>query len=138
MATKRNSLRNLAFERKAIGIAIVVLLVLPACVVEERRPGPVIEREQRGGGPPPWAPAHGYRAKHAYRYYPATGVYFDPSINRYFYYRDGSWQVSVSLPSTIRIEGDDYVHLELETDKPYLYHDEHRKKFPGKRHGRPF
>jgi len=125
-------------KMRAIGIAIVVLLVLPACVVEERRPGTVIEGEKRGSGPPPWAPAHGYRAKHDYRYYPTAGVYFDISINRYFYYRDGSWQVSVSLPSAIRIDNDDYVHLELETDEPYLYYDEHRKKFPGKKHGQPF
>ena len=137
MAAMRNSLRKPAFERKAVGLAIVVLLVLPACAMEERRSGPMIEKEQRGGGPPPWAPANGYRARHTYRYYPATGVYFDPAISRYFYYRDGSWRVSVSLPSTIRIDGEDYVRLELETDKPYLYYDEHRKKFPGKQHGRP-
>lgn len=29
------------------------------------------------GGPPPWAPAHGYRAKHSYHYYPSAEVYFD-------------------------------------------------------------
>jgi hypothetical protein len=27
------------------------------------------------GGPPPHAPAHGYRAKHTYRYYPCERVY---------------------------------------------------------------
>jgi len=28
-------------------------------------------------GPPPWAPAHGHRAKYRYQYYPSTSVYFD-------------------------------------------------------------
>jgi hypothetical protein len=28
-------------------------------------------------GPPAHAPAHGYRAKHRYRYYPSCSVYFD-------------------------------------------------------------
>ena len=89
----------------------------------------------------PWAPAHGYRAKHVYQYYPSSDVYFDIYTRNYFYMSGGAWQVSVSLPPTIRIQHDHVVDLELETDKPYLYHEEHHAKFHGKHdkeHGRPF
>ena len=43
------------------------------------------EKAHTKGGPPPHAPAHGYRAKHTYRYYPDASVYFDISRKIYFY-----------------------------------------------------
>ena len=48
----------------------------------------------------------------------------------YFYYDSGHWRVSVSLPSGIRIEVEDYVTLEMETDRPYEYHAEVAKRYP--------
>jgi hypothetical protein len=83
-----------------------------------------------GGGPPPWAPAHGYRAKHRYRYYPSAEVYLDLGRGLYFYYRDGSWHGSVSLPRSIRAELDDYVILNMEADRPYEYHPSVRERYP--------
>ncbi|MGD9382490.1 MAG: hypothetical protein PVH55_00415, partial [Desulfobacterales bacterium] len=41
--------------------------------------------EVKKGGPPPHAPAHGYRAKYKYRYYPACSVYYDDYRKLYFY-----------------------------------------------------
>lgn len=118
-------------------LAMVALTVfLSGCVVLEDR-GPGAKR----GGPPPWAPAHGYRAKHVYQYYPAVGVYYDVSTRMYFYMNGGSWQMAAALPPTIAIAGIESVSVELDTDKPYLYVDEHMKKFKvkkGKGHGRPF
>lgn len=81
-------------------------------------------------GPPPWAPAHGHRAKHRYRYYPESYVYYDSGRSVYFYYENGRWQVSVSLPSSIHIEVNDYVSLEMDTDKPYRYHTDVVKRHP--------
>jgi hypothetical protein len=80
--------------------------------------------------PPPWAPAHGHRAKHHYRYYPAASVYFDTGRGLYFYYEGGAWQVSVSLPTHIRIAVGDYVTLEMDTDRPYTYHSDVVKRYP--------
>ena len=34
-------------------------------------------KHAKKGGPPPHAPAHGYRAKYTYRYYPSCSVYYD-------------------------------------------------------------
>ena len=93
----------------------------------------------RRGGPPPWAPAHGRRAKegmHRYYYYPSTGVYFNVSTGSYFYLNGGAWQVSMTLPSTMIIDANDYVSLDLDTDRPYMYYDQHRMKFKGKGPGR--
>lgn len=82
------------------------------------------------GGPPPWAPAHGYRAKHKYRYYQASRVYYEKERGAYFYYNDGKWQVSASLPSYIRVDVNDYVTLEMDTDKPYEYNHDVVKRYP--------
>jgi hypothetical protein len=81
-------------------------------------------------GPPPWAPAHGHRAKHHYRYYPSAYVYFDTGRGLYFYYQGGSWQVSVSLPTSIHIAVGDYVALEMDTDRPYTYHSDVVQRYP--------
>lgn len=84
----------------------------------------------RGHGPPPWAPAHGYRAKYRYHYYPSSYVYYDLGRKLYFYYDGGNWQVSVSLPASIHIDIGDYVTLEMDTGKPYNYHSEVVERYP--------
>lgn len=84
----------------------------------------------RPGGPPPWAPAHGRRANHEYRYYPDSEVYYDTGQGVYFYMRGDRWQVSARLPSRIRIDVDDYVSLDMDTDRPYRYHSDVVKKYP--------
>jgi hypothetical protein len=52
----------------------------------------------------------------------------------YFYLSGGTWQVAMTLPSTVGLDTSNYVSLELETDKPYLYYEEHKVKYKG--HGR--
>ena len=82
------------------------------------------------GGPPPWAPAHGYRAKHRYLYYPSSYVYFDIGRKLYFYYSVGEWRVSATLPAEICIDVGHYVTLEMDIDKPYKFHQDVVKKHP--------
>lgn len=104
--------------------------------IEHGDPGPGPYERGRGryeeprGGPPPWAPAHGYRAKHQYRYYPDNEVYYDSGRGLYFYYSDGDWRVSASLPSRIRVRLDDYVTLEMDTDQPYKHHRSVQRRYP--------
>ena len=81
-------------------------------------------------GPPAHAPAHGYRAKHQYRYYPSRSVYYDTGRKLYFYIKGDRWEVGVSLPNRIRNGLGNSVSIELDTDKPYTYHSEHVKKYP--------
>jgi hypothetical protein len=50
------------------------------------------------GGPPPWAPAKGYRAKARYTYFPSLNFYFDTKIGIYFFLETGFWVQKTSLP----------------------------------------
>jgi len=53
--------------------------------------------------PPPHAPAHGYRSKYRYKYYPDTSVYFNSSKGLYFYLKGDSWTMSASLPDYLNV-----------------------------------
>jgi hypothetical protein len=91
---------------------------------------PPVAKKHKKQGPPAHAPAHGYRAKHQYRYYPSRSVYFDTGRGLYFYLKGDSWEVGASLPSSLRVGLGDSVSIELDTDKPYTHHAEHVKKYP--------
>jgi hypothetical protein len=47
-----------------------------------------------------------------------------------FYDEGGKWQVSVSLPSSIRIAVGGYVTLEMDSGEPYRYHSDVVKRYP--------
>lgn len=76
-----------------------------------------IKKERKHGGPPPWAPAHGYRAK--FRYYPKQKVYYYPERKQYFWVDSGIVKVGLKLPDWIKISGSG-VDKELDTDKPKI------------------
>ncbi len=90
-------------------------------------------KHKKKGGPPPHAPAHGYRAKHKYRYYPSKKVYQDTERGLYFYLKGDKWEVGASLPLPLREGLGGSVSFELETDKPYINHTEHVKQYPSKK-----
>jgi hypothetical protein len=81
-------------------------------------------------GPPPWAPAHGNRAKYRYLYFPECPAYYDTDRSVYFYLEGTNWVVSVYLPDRLSMKVGEYVALELDTDKPYTYYNDHKKKYP--------
>ncbi len=91
---------------------------------------PVKQKKHSKAGPPSHAPAHGYRAKHQYRYYPSHAVYYDTARGLYFYLQSDNWQISASLPSKLKVSLGSYVEMELETDKPYVQYKEHVKQYP--------
>lgn len=59
---------------------------------------PAATNRRKGGGPPPWAPAHGYRAKQ-HVYFPDYYTYYDPRRNGYVYWRGNNWTFSRNVPS---------------------------------------
>ena len=91
-----------------------------------------VVKKHKKQGPPAHAPAHGYRAKHQYRYYPSRSVYYDTARGLYFYLKGDNWEVGASLPGSLRVGLGDSVSIELETDKPYIHHEAHVKKYPAK------
>ena len=88
------------------------------------------KHKHKKGGPPAHAPAHGYRAKHKYRYYPDSSVYHDTERGLYFYFKGGSWEVGASLPHNFQMGLGESISLELDTDRPYTYHADHAKQYP--------
>ena len=89
-----------------------------------------MKQKQKKGGPPAHAPAHGYRAKHQYRYYPSQKVYHDTDRGLYFYLKGDNWEVGASLPSHLKANLGESVKIELDTDKPYVHNADHVKKYP--------
>jgi hypothetical protein len=81
-------------------------------------------------GPPPHAPAHGYRAKHTYHYYPDAYVYFDIVTGVYYYPEGGTWKVSASLPAGLSVQIGSYVTIESDSDRPYTEFETHKKNYP--------
>lgn len=85
--------------------AIIALLLAAAMLApsgdvlakkKDQYPGPddgvfVPPGQAKPKGPPPWAPAHGYRAKQRYRYYPAHNIYQDPVSGLFFSMQGGIW-----------------------------------------------
>ena len=91
------------------------------------------KQDQKKVGPPAHAPAHGYRAKRQYRYYPDQKVYHDSERGLYFYLKGDNWEVGASLPSPLKSALSTSVTIELDTDKPYVHNAEHVKMYPPKK-----
>ncbi|MEJ2004007.1 MAG: hypothetical protein P8X57_03365 [Cyclobacteriaceae bacterium] len=84
------------------------------------------------GGPPPWAPAHGYRAKTRYVFFRDYAVYYDHQEGVYISLAGKDWQISASLP--VNLKGVDLnaavkIDLEADGDTPQRLYYEHKKKF---------
>lgn len=87
--------------------------------------------------PPPWAPAHGYRAKeYRYVYYPHHEVYYAPATQHWFWLDGGRWRVGTSLPSGIVVAGIPGVSVILGTERPYEMNTYVVQRYGGKRHER--
>ncbi|MFP5223553.1 MAG: hypothetical protein ACLGSA_14775 [Acidobacteriota bacterium] len=93
------------------------------------QPLPPGQAKKPGGGPPPWAPAHGYRAKQKYRYYPRYNVYQDPASGLFFSFQAGAW-VKGDLPPDLNPHrlGRGYT-FEGDLDEPYRGNSSHKKKY---------
>jgi hypothetical protein len=75
--------------------------------------------------PPPWAPAHGKRAKqqHAYTYYPDYGFYYSPETRMWFWLEGSDWRIGASLPLDYERYATGGVSIELGTERPYEEHN---------------
>ncbi len=110
-------------RKKLPGIAAASLLAAWLAL-----PSPVL------ADPPPWAPAHGYRAKlHHYIYYPRHEVYYAPSSQLWFWLDGGSWRAGAGLPSRIVVAGSPGVSVVLGTARPYEMNTYVVERY-GKRH----
>ena len=92
----------------------------------------VAQGKSNGQGPPPWAPAHGFRAKTRYVYFPEYNFYFDIEKRVYIHFQAGKWTVTVDLPTrlgNINLRNASKFELELDIDNPQIYNGEHQARF---------
>lgn len=82
-----------------------------------------------GSGPPPWAPAHGYRAQTQHIYFPSLNIYFDVHRNVYYFLSGDKWIASPRVPLGIPLpllRMAPKVQLRDVTHTPYFFNDKHR------------
>lgn len=82
--------------------------------------------------PPDWAPAHGYRAKHQYVYYPAHRIYYEPAAQTWFWFDGGGWRVGAVLPLAYEQYTHGGVTIDIDADRPY-----ERQAWVEETYGRP-
>ena len=118
METSKNRIATL------FGVLILVfMLVVPTDVFSQ--------------GPPPWAPAHGYRAKTRHIYFPDQNMYYDIQRGNYIYFNNGKWSVSVKVPSIfvgINLGKSTQIELDFYGDRPQRYNYSHKTKYKVKKH----
>lgn len=119
-----------------IAASSVSLLLASGCLAVVEKPAPeVAVVESLGHGPPPWAPAHGWRRKHeTYYYYPASQVYYYPSIRKYYWLDHGNWRFGARLPRHYVIEEHRKVVLDLDYE-PHKHHAKIKNMYPPGHHG---
>ena len=88
-----------------------------------------VQAKGKKTGPPPHAKAHGYRAKHTYRYYPSANAYYDVEKKSYFYLEGNNWRVGVSLPDNLNVRLGSYVTIGMDSDKPYASFEAHKSQY---------
>lgn len=79
-------------------------------------------------GPPPWAPAHGYRAKTRHIYFPQYNMYYDTYRSSYLYLNGRNWAVSATLPSIfvgVNLGNAAQIQLSYNGYDPYRYNQVH-------------
>lgn len=107
------------------------LLALPALILAMACLTPAASAV---GAPPPWAPAHGWRAKHHYVYYPSAQVYYEPASRMWFWFGGDNWEAGLSLPLAlhgyVRTGG---IGIDMETSRPYLRNTEVMRYYGGHR-----
>lgn len=91
-------------------------------------PTPQIRIEAPSRGPSNAAPA--LERRHRYNYYPDAEVYFDPARQLYFFFKANEWFARAMLPSDIQVRIGNAVTVDLDTERPYEFHDDVRRVYP--------
>lgn len=65
-----------------------------------------------------------------YQYYPDAEVYFDPGRQLYFFMQANRWLAQAFLPPEIKVHVGAPIVVDLETERPYEYHDQVREYYP--------
>ena len=88
------------------------------------------------GVPPPWAPAHGYRAKQ-HVYFPDYRVFYDPYRGGYSYWNNNTWLFSPTIPGFLGSVDLGRARIQLISDlplttRPELYYNRYSTRYPAR------
>lgn len=103
---------------KTLMITIVLFLIIP--------------EKTHAQGPPPWAPAHGYRAKTKHIYFPDHNFYYDIQARNYIYLDGGRWSISATIPRpfiNINLGRTSQIQLDFVGHNPYRDNRVHVVKY---------
>ena len=135
-----------AIRRWSVGILAGVALVslMGGCIYDHHHPATSSSARAGKGGPPPWAPAHGYRHQNRegveLRFDSGLGVYVVVGHGGHYFYGDryfrqfgGDWRVSVSIDGP-------WAAVQVDAVPPGIRRHKGKHKHHGKRgrgHGPP-
>jgi len=123
-------MKRISMNLHMAAMLAALLLFFSGCVALVERPADVEVVESERQGPPPWAPAHGWRRKNeTYFYYPVTQVYYYPSVRRYYWLEGREWRYGDRLPRYFVLNQDKRVVLDLDYE-PHTYHAKIRSTYP--------
>ena len=111
---------------------LLLLLTVDISYAQGKSKNKVKTSYKKETGPPPWAPAHGYRAKTRYVYFQDHNCYYDNDRGVYIYLKTGSWEVSAKIPDLLKnvdLSVAIKIDLDLDADNPQKFNAEHRKKY---------
>jgi len=117
-------------------VILVVALAFAFSGTESFAQGKSKDKGTKQHGPPPWAPAHGYRAKTRYVYFKDYDVYYDNEKGVYISLSGKNWTVSAKLPTTLSkvdLLAAVKIDLDFSGDQPQTEHDKHTKSYPKKK-----
>ncbi|MFN6946967.1 MAG: hypothetical protein ACK4ND_18635 [Cytophagaceae bacterium] len=128
-------------------LTLILALFMTSEVVLAQGPGPkkdkgaknqakAQKKATKGNGPPPWAPAHGYRAKTRHIYFQDYDTYYDLQRGVYISLGNGRWEVSARVPSPLKgvnLKLANQIELDLDLDDPQRYYNDHKVKYPKKK-----
>ncbi len=124
-------MRNISIGTIITGI-IVVFLFTGSANGQSQGKGNKKDKSQKEVGPPPWAPAHGYRAKTRYTYFTQQNFYYDNNRGLYIYMSGKNWQVSANIPEIFKganLTAAVKVDLDFSGDDPQKYNSDHKAKY---------
>lgn len=107
-------------------LLVIVILFAGTGIEASAQPG------KKGGGPPPWAPAHGYRAKTRHIFFPEFNIYFD-IIKGVYIHQDGPrWITTPKVPIVLKgidLKKKKQIELDLNVDNPHKFNSDHKVKY---------
>ncbi len=116
-----------------IAVVCSVFVFLSGCYSEYGNRGQVVQGKvflHEKQILPSGSTANSNLAENIYRYYPSKNIYYDIKTGLYFYLKDDRWVSSSSIPAVLSANIGSFITIEMDSDKPYLYHDEVQRKYP--------